>query len=206
MSMVLETASVSPEASIGAGTRIWDCVQVREGACIGRNCTIGKGTYIGVKVLIGDNVKIQNACQVYRGATLEDGVFLGPGVILANDRHPRAINPDGSLKAETDWVAGSIHLGRGASVGAGVVILPDVIVGSFSMIGADSTVTRNVPEHGLVYGSPARLRGFVCFCGRRLVESSTAHEVGSEVVFTCPCCGAEVAVPYCVYRQMEEAR
>jgi acetyltransferase-like isoleucine patch superfamily enzyme len=73
-------------------TRIWDCVQVREGACVGRNCTIGKGTYIGVDVLIGDNVKIQNACHVYRGATLEDRVFLGPGVILVNPKHPRAIS------------------------------------------------------------------------------------------------------------------
>ena len=206
MSMVVETADVSPQASIGSGTRIWDYVQVREGACIGQNCIIGKGTYIGVDVRIGNNVKIQNACHVFKGATLEDGVFLGPGVILANDKHPRAINPDGTLKAAVDWVVGSIHIGRGASVGAGAVILPDVTVGRFAMIGANSTVTSNVPDHGLMYGTPARLEGFVCFCGERLVETEGPRMVGSEIVLTCRCCRAEVVVPCSVYRQVEEAR
>jgi acetyltransferase-like isoleucine patch superfamily enzyme len=164
------TAEVSPRAKIGEGTRIWHQAQVREGARLGRNCIVGKGVYIDFDVRIGDNVKIQNGCFVYHGATLEDGVLLGPGVILTNDKFPRAINVQGTLKSDADWEVGRVLIRRGASLGAGVVVLPDVIVGEFAMVGAGSVVTRSVPDHGLVTGNPARLRGFVCRCGRPLKE------------------------------------
>ena len=98
------TAEVSPKAQIGAGTSVWNLVQIREGVVIGRNCIIGKDAYVDFDVHIGDNVKIQNSCLVYHGVTLEDGVFLGPQVCLTNDRNPRAITPDGKLKGNYDWV------------------------------------------------------------------------------------------------------
>lgn len=165
------TADVSPEASVGTGTRIWHQAQVRERACIGEHCIIGKGAYVDLDVSVGSNVKIQNSASVYHGATIEDGVFVGPGAILTNDKLPRAINSDGSLKGDADWKVSPTLVRRGASIGAGAVVLPGVTVGEFALIGAGALVTHDVPAHGLVYGNPARLHGYVCRCGRPLKRS-----------------------------------
>ena len=169
------TADVSPKASISTGTRIWHQAQVREGARIGENCILSKGVYIDLDVIVGSNVKIQNGAFVYHGATIEDGVFLGPGVILTNDKLPRAINPDGSLKSDADWVVSPTLIRRGASIGAGAVVLPGVSIGEFAMIGAGALVTRDVPAQGLVYGNPARLCGYVCRCGHVLSETEAGE-------------------------------
>lgn len=167
------TADVSPQAQIADGAQIWHQAQVREGASIGRNCIVGKGAYIDFDVRIGDNCKLQNSAYIYHGATLEDGVFVGPGAILTNDRQPRAINPDGSLKAADDWQVGPIHVGYGASIGAGCIVLPGVVIGPWAMTAAGAIVTRAVPAHGLVVGAPARLVGYVCSCGARLATQET---------------------------------
>ena len=162
------TADVSPNASVGAGTRIWHQAQVREGARIGDNCIIGKGAYVDFDVTIGSNVKIQNGASVYHGANVEDGVFIGPGVILTNDKLPRAINPDGTLKSDADWQLTPILIKRGASIGAGAIVLPGVTVGEFAMVGAGTVVTKDVAAHALVYGTPARWQRYVCRCGKAL--------------------------------------
>ena len=162
------TAEVSPKAQIGSGTRIWNSVQIREGAIIGQNCIIGKDVYVDFDVKIGNNVKIQNSALLYHGATLEDGVFIGPQACLTNDRLPRAITSDGHLKGNDDWVVGPILIEYGASIGAGSLILPNVTIGRFALVGAGAVVTRDVPNHGLVVGTPARLVGYVCHCGRRM--------------------------------------
>jgi len=164
------TAEVSPKAQIGSGTRIWHLVQIREGVRIGENCIIGKDVYVDFDVKIGDNVKIQNGALVYHGATIEDGVFIGPQACLTNDRMPRAITVDGHLKGNDDWVVGPILVKFGASLGAGSLILPNVTVGRFALVGAGAVVTRDVPDHGLVVGNPARLVGYVCHCGRKLEQ------------------------------------
>jgi UDP-3-O-[3-hydroxymyristoyl] glucosamine N-acyltransferase len=179
-SFVHPTADVSPRAVIGPGTRIWHQVQVREGARLGANCIVGKGAYVDFDVTIGDNVKVQNGVYVYHGVTVEDGVFLGPGVILTNDKLPRAINPDGTLKTDADWEVSPTVIRRGASIGAGAVILPGVTVGESAMVGAGAVVTRDVPAHGLVYGNPARLHGYVCRCGRPL-DKLDNHQWKCEV-------------------------
>ncbi len=166
------TAEVSPQAELGAGTRIWHQAQVREGARLGRDCIIGKGAYIDFDVKIGDKVKIQNYALIYHGATLEDGVFIGPRACLTNDRLPRAITPDGRLKGDDDWQVGPITIRYGASVGAGAILLPGVSIGRFAMVGAGAVVTHDVPDHALVVGHPARLAGYVCRCGRRLTRET----------------------------------
>jgi UDP-2-acetamido-3-amino-2,3-dideoxy-glucuronate N-acetyltransferase len=162
------TSEVSSQAIIGPGTRIWHQAQVRERACLGANCIVGKGAYIDFDVTLGDNVKVQNGVYVYHGVTVEDGVFLGPGVILTNDKLPRAINPDGSLKSDADWEVSPTLIKQGASIGAGAVVLPGVTVGEFAMVGAGAVVTRDVPAHALAYGNPARSQGYVCCCGQPL--------------------------------------
>lgn len=162
------TAVVSEQAEIGEGTKVWMNVQIRDDVRIGRNCIIGRNTYVEDGVTLGDNCKVQNNALLYRSATLEDGVFIGPGAILTNDKVPRAVNPDGSLKGAEDWHAGHIHIGKGASVGAGSIVLTDLSIGAWAMVGSGALVTKNVPAHALVVGIPARIVGYVCKCGQRL--------------------------------------
>lgn len=175
-----KTAEVSARAAIGAGTSIWHLVQVREGAVIGEDCILGTGAYVDREVVIGSNVKIQNGALIYRGSTLEDGVFIGPQACLTNDRLPRAINLDGTTKSDEDWTAGPILVRYGASIGSGAVVLPGVTIGRFAMVAAGAVVTGDVPDHGLMLGVPARLDGYVCRCGERLVKR------GDE--WHCPTC------------------
>jgi acetyltransferase-like isoleucine patch superfamily enzyme len=162
------SADVSDQATIGPGTRIWHQAQVREGAVIGRNCILGKGSYVDKDVRVGDHCKLQNGAFVFHGFNLEDGVFLGPGAMLLNDKYPRAVNPDGSPKSDADWIASEGRVEFGASIGGGAVILPGVRIGRMAVVGSGSVVTRDVPDRGIVIGNPARLRGFACDCGHQL--------------------------------------
>ena len=177
------SADVSDGASIGEGTKIWHQAQVREGATIGRLCILGKGAYIDKDVRIGDFCKLQNSVFVFHGFTVESGVFLGPGAMLLNDKHPRAINPDGSPKSDEDWDVSEGVIGYGAAIGGGAVVLPGVHVGRMALVGAGAVVTRDVPERGIVAGNPARLRGYACDCGHALIGGR------------CPSCGREFDVP-----------
>lgn len=164
------TAQVAESAVIGSGTRVWMNTQIREGAHVGRNCIIGRNVYVDADVQVGDNCKLENNALLFAGAVLEDGVFVGPGAILTNDKRPRAINPDGSLKKASDWQAGHIVVKRGASIGAGASVLTDLVVGEFALVGAGAVITHDVPAHALVMGNPARLVGYVCQEGHRLAE------------------------------------
>jgi UDP-2-acetamido-3-amino-2,3-dideoxy-glucuronate N-acetyltransferase len=152
------TAEVSNDAIIGEGTSIWHQAQVREGVSIGKNCILGKGVYIDFGVEIGDHVKIQNYVSVFHGVTLEDGVFVGPHVCFTNDLLPRAVNPDGSLKTDSDWVLSKTLVREGAGLGANSTIRCGVIIGRWAIVGAGSVVTRDVPDYGMVWGNPARLK------------------------------------------------
>jgi acetyltransferase-like isoleucine patch superfamily enzyme len=180
------TAEVSPEAVIGPGTSIWHQAQVRANARVGKNCILGKGVYIDAGVIIGDNVKIQNYVSVYHGVEIESGVFVGPHVCFTNDLHPRAVNPDGTLKSADDWTLSPTRICEGASLGANATIVCGVVIGSWAMVGAGSVVTRDVPSHGLVYGNPASLKGYVCLCG------TTVPLAGERQ--TCPNCGRQTII------------
>jgi len=181
--MIQPTALVDCRAKLGERVMVWNWVQVREDAEIG-DCTIlSKGVFIDCGVKIGKNVKIQNNVSVYHGVTIEDGVFVGPHVCFTNDKHPRAVNPDGSLKSAADWTVTPILIRRGASLGANCTILPGVTVGRFAMIGSGAVVTKDVPDYGLMVGNPARQVGWVCECGEKL-------DPGNR----CACCNKTIAV------------
>jgi UDP-2-acetamido-3-amino-2,3-dideoxy-glucuronate N-acetyltransferase len=171
-------------ATIGSGTRIWHYCQVRENVRIGCECVLGKDVYIDFNVEIGDRVKIQNGAYIYHGTTIESGVFVGPRVIFTNDKWPSSINPDGTLKGNNDWEVGEIRVCYGASIGAGAIILPHVTIGRFALVGAGAVVTRDVPDHALVVGNPARLVSYGCRCNTKLVAGDASH-------FYCPACGTQ---------------
>ncbi|MCL5070811.1 MAG: acetyltransferase [Actinobacteria bacterium] len=152
-----KTADVSKIAKIGKGSVVWNNAQIRENAIIGKNCIISRNVYIDEGVIIGDNVKIQNNVSVYKGVTIENGVFIGPDVVFTNDKYPRAVNKDRSLKKKEDWILEKTRIKQGASIGANSTILPGITIGRFSMIGAGSVVTKDVADFILVYGNPAKV-------------------------------------------------
>ena len=162
------TAVVSEKAKIGDDSQVWLHCQIRDNATIGRGCVFGKNVYVDYDVVIGNNVKIQNNVSVYVGVTLEDGVFAGPHVCFTNDKVPRAVNPDLTAKGLSDWTITKTLVKKGAALGANATIVCGVTIGAWAMVGSGSVVTKDVPDHGLVLGNPARLVGWVCSCGERV--------------------------------------
>ncbi|MDP2671615.1 MAG: acyltransferase [bacterium] len=155
------TAEVADSAEIGEGTEIWNFVKIREGAKIGKNCLLHKGVFVDQDVTIGDKVKMQVDSSVFKGVKIGNGVFIGPHVCFTNDKHPRAVNGDLTLKSGADWTVSETIVEDGAAIGANATILPGIKIGKWAMIGAGSVVTKGVPDFGLVVGNPARLIGKV---------------------------------------------
>ncbi|WP_298030006.1 acyltransferase [uncultured Desulfovibrio sp.] len=149
------------DATIGEGTKIWHFSHVMSGTHIGKNCNIGQNVLIGPDVTIGKNCKIQNNVSLYNGVTLEDEVFCGPSVVFTNVFNPRA------CICKMDNILPTL-IRYGATLGANCTIVCGVIVGRWALVGAGAVVTHNVPDHALVYGNPARRRGWVCRCGEKL--------------------------------------
>lgn len=197
-----KSAVVEEQVQIGEGTKIWHFVHIRHHAKIGNNCVIAKAVFIDFESEIGDNVKIQNHSIIYHKAILEDGAFIGPNVCFTNDKLPRAITPDGTPKSAADWQVSTIKIGQGASIGGHSVILPGVSVGQFALAGSGSVITKDVPDFALVYGNPARIKGFVCKCGQKLKKVGMDRK---EVLMLCDC-GLQVRIPEEIYQQKEEPR
>lgn len=192
-----ETAVVAANASIGAGTKIWHHVHVREGAVIGANCVLGKDVYIDHFVTIGNGVKIQNGVSVYHGVRLEDEVFVGPNAVFTNDLLPRSHH--------TTWRVVETVVERGASIGANATIICGVRLGAHCMIGAGAVVAKNVPPHALAVGNPARVIGYVCVCGRHLHRD---HRLAGSALyqFVCESCKRAYDLPALESREPEVVR
>jgi UDP-2-acetamido-3-amino-2,3-dideoxy-glucuronate N-acetyltransferase len=171
---VHETAIIEAGVSLGDGTHVWHHAQVREGAVIGRDCSLGKNVFVDQGVRIGDRVRIANNVSVYRGVTLSDDVFVGPSAVFTNDRRPRSHG--------YDWEETPTRVRRGASVGANATILCGIELGEWCMVGAGAVVTHDVADWQLVLGTPARSAGWCCWCGRVV---SRANVRPADVVCDC---------------------
>ena len=170
---------------IGAGTRIWAFAHIMKGATVGRDCNIGDGAFLESGARVGDRVTIKNQVMIWDGVEVGNDVFIGPGVCFTNDLSPRS--PRMELPAIAERYRGENWLRRtrvenGASLGARCIVLPGIIIGAYAMIGAGAVVTRNVPTHALMAGSPAKHSGWVCRCGTRLCTAGKLH-------WQCTCCG-----------------
>ena len=179
----MQGAEVDPRARLGQGASVWHLAQIREGAEIGDGCIIGRGAYIGPGVRLGQRCKVQNYALVYEPAWLDDGVFVGPAAVFTNDRYPRAVTPDGTIKTAGDWEPVGVTVRYGASIGARAVCVAPVTVGSWAVVAAGSVVVTDVPDFALVAGVPAR---FVRWVGR----AGIALAAISDGRFRCPQTGA----------------
>ena len=187
------SASIHPTAlcdgaTIGEGTRVWAYAHVLAGAYIGRQCNLGDHVFIEKGVRVGDRVTVKNGAMIWDGVTIEDDAFIGPGVLFTNDRHPRSprMSEVATRYARTDnWLRPTL-VERGASLGAGAIVLCGVTIGRYALVGAGALVTRDVPDHAMVTGRPAEWAGWACRCGQRLDEEmrcdpcgvSLSHEIG----------------------------
>jgi UDP-2-acetamido-3-amino-2,3-dideoxy-glucuronate N-acetyltransferase len=193
------TAELATDSSIGHGTTIGPRSQVGTGVTIGADCTIGQDVFIDTGVAIGDRVQVHHGVLIYEGVTIANGVFIGPGAILTNDRYPRAVSSTGELVRAADRPIVPSTLAEGCTIGAGAVVVAGVAIGAWAMAGAGAVVTRDVPSHALVVGSPAHRIGWVCACGARLVDSNgdpMAAEPGRYAArqeLICPSCGRTYA-------------
>ena len=162
-------SAINESDGVGAGTRIWAFAHVMRGAVIGAHCNLGDHAFVESGAAVGNGVTIKNGVSVWEGVTLEDFVFVGPNAVFTNDRCPRSPRGPaaGARYADKGWLV-KTRIREGASIGANATILCGVTVGRYAMIAAGAVVVRDVPDHVLVAGCPAKVMGYVCMCGQPL--------------------------------------
>lgn len=174
---VHESSYVDQPSEIGEGTKIWHFCHIMAGAKIGRRCVLGQNVMVGPGVVIGDGVKIQNNVSLYTGVVLEDDVFVGPSVVFTNVLTPRS-----HVSRKHEFQPTLVR--RGATVGANATVMCGVVIGRYAFVGAGAVVTRDVPDHALIYGNPARPQGWMCECGVRLPPA----DPGQPGIAECTAC------------------
>jgi acetyltransferase-like isoleucine patch superfamily enzyme len=159
-----DKAALVESDRIGKGTRIWGWSHIQPDVVIGENCNIGEHCFVENGVRIGNQVIVKNGVSLWTGILVGDGVFIGPGAIFTNEAYPRSGFRKAFLKTRIE---------SGATIAAGAILLPGITIGSYATVGAGALVTKNVPPHAIVYGSPAKKRGYCCICGLKIVFKST---------------------------------
>jgi UDP-2-acetamido-3-amino-2,3-dideoxy-glucuronate N-acetyltransferase len=155
------SAIVDEGAQVGKGTRVWHFSHIMSGAIVGKYCVLGQNVFVAEGAVLEDGVKVQNNVSVYKGVICEHDVFLGPSMVFTNVRNPRsAINRKGEFLPT--------RVCRGATIGAGAIILCGTVIGAFAFIGAGAVVLKDVAPHALVVGNPARQIGWMSEYGERL--------------------------------------
>ena len=161
---VHESSYIDENVKIGGGTKIWHFSHVHSGSIIGKNSTIGQNVNISNNVRIGNFVKIQNNVSIYEGVELEDYVFCGPSMVFTNVLIPRSEFPQ---KGSKHYLKTLVR--KSASIGANATIICGSVIGQYSLIGAGSVVTKDVPDFALVIGNPGKIVGWVDEKGNKLV-------------------------------------
>ncbi|MCB0638807.1 MAG: sugar O-acetyltransferase [Lewinella sp.] len=110
-------------------------------------------TNFGRFIELGRNVFVNHGCTFLDlgGITVEDDVLIGPKVSLISEDHP--IDP----AERRTLIPKAVRIRRGAWIGANATILPGVTVGENAVVAAGALVTKDVPDHTVVGGVPARV-------------------------------------------------
>lgn len=172
-----ESAYVDEGASVGHDTRIWHFCHVMPGAKIGSRCSLGQNVNVGGNAVLGNGVKVQNNVSIYDDVVIEDDVFCGPSMVFTN-----VINPRAFVERKKEYKRTLVK--KGAAIGANATVVCGTTLGEYCFVGAGSVVTKDVPAYALVYGSPARLRGWVCACGVKLTMDLICPECRCRYVET----------------------
>lgn len=151
-------ALVEKGAQVGEGTRVWAFANVQAGAVIGKKCNICDGSFVERGAVVGNHVTIKHNVSIFDGVTIEDNCFIASNIAFINDRFPRSNRKDGCAFEKT-------LIKEGTTLGANAVIMCGVTVGKYAMVGAGAVITKNVEAHALMVGNPAKMVGYVCFCG-----------------------------------------
>lgn len=157
---------------IGDHTNVWAYAHVMKGAVVGSHCNIGDHAFVESGAVVGDEVTIKNSVAVWAHVTVKNRVFLGPNCSLTNDNRPRS---------KRDWTPVATTIEEGATIGANATIVCGCHVGRYAFVGAGAVVTKPVPDYAVVFGTPARVRGYVCECCQPLC--------GRGAVLVCKACG-----------------
>lgn len=173
-----ESSYIDEPCVIGKDTKIWHFSHIMKDSVIGERCNIGQNVVISPGCTLGNNIKIQNNVSIYTGVTLEDDVFCGPSCVFTNVVYPRS-----HVSRKDEYAATRVK--QGASIGANATIVCGITLGRYCFVGAGSVVTRDVPNYAMVYGSPARIRGWMCNCGIELDLPATG---GQSLSATCSAC------------------
>ena len=170
---VHQSAIIEDACEIGEGTKIWHFSHIMAGCIIGKRCNIGQNVVISSGVVLGDNVKVQNNVSIYTGVICEENVFLGPSMVFTN-----VINPRSAISRKNEYLKTIVR--KGASIGANATIVCGNEIGEYAMIGAGAVVTKDIPAYALVYGNPARQKGWVSEFGHKLNFDNEGFAICSE--------------------------
>lgn len=173
---VHESSYVDEGAFVGKGTKIWHFCHIQKGAQIGENCSMGQNVNVSNNVKVGNFCKLQNNVSLYEGVELEDYVFCGPSCVFTNDLTPRAKYPKGPAGYRRTL------LKTGVSVGANATIVCGHTIGKWAMIASGAVVTKDVKDHALMAGIPAKQIGWVCECGAILKDGLSCGTCGRHYV------------------------
>ncbi len=167
------TALIDDGVEIGAGSKVWHFSHILAESRIGARVVVGQNVMIGPRVTVGAGCKIQNNVSLYEAVTLEDDVFCGPSCVFTNVLTPRAF-----VERKSEFAPTLVK--RGATIGANATIVCGVTIGRYAMIGAGAVVTKDVPDHALVVGNPARRRGWVSRTGEVLGRDLVCPRTGER--------------------------
>ena len=139
--------------NIGAGSKIWQNTVILKNAIIGKNCNINYNCFVENDVKIGNNCTIKSGVYIWDGIIIANNVFIGPNVTFTNDKYPKS-------KKKPKFFS-KTFVEDEVSIGAGSILLPGIVIGRGSIVGAGSLVTKSVPPHVIVAGSPAKIINYI---------------------------------------------